>query len=60
MNAITDPHSIQLVSPRTHRNLEFAAEVAFSSTGESSLWVGCDDADNDGIYQDRLKKLFIM
>jgi len=60
MSSLTDPHSTQMISPRNHRRLDFAAEAAFAATGATSIWVGCDDADGDGVFQDRLFFAFLF
>jgi len=44
-----------MMNPRFRRGLDFATEVAFATTGATSIWVGCDDADADGVFQDRYR-----
>lgn len=47
------PHRSQLLSPLNHRRLEYAMSLAVSQSAATVIWVGCDDADGDGKWEDR-------
>ena len=47
------PYRSQLLSPNSHRISEALLEEVFASTSQTSFWIGCDDADSDGIWMDK-------
>ena len=54
------PHRSQLLSPLNHRRLEYAMSLAVSQSAATGIWVGCDDADGDGKWENRYNFFFIV
>ena len=53
MPSATDSHRSQLISPYNRRHIEYALAWANYQTAAKSIWVGCDDADDDDTWIDR-------